>query len=71
MKRVRMVVTKLGSVDGIKVQIFKAGEVYVIPAGLADVFLSNVWAEEDKVMDEIIETKDIDPKNKKGKGKKG
>jgi len=58
MKRIRMLVDKKGSPDGIEVQLYKAGQVYFLPERLADIFLTAGWAEEDKTLDGIIETKD-------------
>jgi len=46
--KVRMLVTKQGSPDGIRVNEYKKGDVVDVPQGLAEVFLENKWAEKDK-----------------------
>jgi len=61
MKRIRMIQTRHGSPDGIQVFQYQAGQVYTIPDDLANIFLSQRWAEEDKTLDGIIETKQIEP----------
>lgn len=57
MKRIRMIQTRYGSPDGIQVLQYQAGQVYSIPDDLANVFLSQGWAEEDKTLQGIMETK--------------
>jgi hypothetical protein len=58
MKRIRMLVDKKGSPDGIQVQLYKTGQVYLLPERLADIFLKAGWAEEDKTLEAMIETKE-------------
>lgn len=52
-----MIQTKYGSPDGIQVFQYQAGQVYEIPEDLAVIFLTQGWAEEDKTLDGIEETK--------------
>ena len=52
---VRMVLSARGSPDGIEVRHYEAGKKYDLPAELADVFLAQGWAEEDKEL--VLETK--------------
>lgn len=58
MRRVRMIQTRYGSPDGIQVFQYQAGQVYSVPDDLANVFLSQGWAEEDKTLDGMMETKE-------------
>jgi hypothetical protein len=60
MKRIRMIQTRFGSPDGIQVFQYRAGQVYSIPDDLANIFLAQGWAEEDKTLDGISETKQIE-----------
>ncbi len=53
--KIRMLVTKKGSPDGIQVIEYQAGQKYDLPQELADVLLREGWAEEDKVIE--LETK--------------
>ena len=53
--KVRMLRTRTGSPDGLTVELYKAGEVYLLPPPLAEVFLSTGDAEEDKEL--VLETK--------------
>jgi len=64
MKRIRMIQTKYGSPDGIQVLQYQAGQVYLVPDELANVFLSQGWAEEDKTLDGQMETKQVDPQER-------
>jgi len=59
MQRIRMLQTKFGSPDGIQVYQYQAGQVYTVPDELANIFLSQGWAVEDKTLDGKIETKEI------------
>lgn len=61
MKRIRMIQTKHGSPDGIQVFQYQAGQVYTIPDELANVFLAQGWAEEEKTLEGIMETKQVVP----------
>jgi hypothetical protein len=54
-----MLQTKFGSPDGIQVYQYQAGQVYTVPDELANIFLSQGWAVEDKTLDGKIETKEI------------
>lgn len=45
---IRMFVSKVGSVDGLSTTFYEAGKKYDIPESLAEVFLREGWAEEDK-----------------------
>lgn len=56
MKRIRMLQTRYGSPDGIQVFQYQAGQIYSIPDNLADIFLSQGWAQEDKTLDGMMET---------------
>lgn len=56
--RVRMLRTAPGSPDGIRVELYKAGEVYDLPPRLSEIFISGGSAEEDKTLDGMIEVKD-------------
>jgi len=56
---IRMIVSKMGSVDGCSTALYKAGEKYDIPESLAGVFLHEGWAEEDKEL--VLETKNETP----------
>jgi len=56
-KRIRMIQTRHGSPDGIQVFQYQAGQVYTVPDDLANIFLSQGWAEEDKTLDGLMETK--------------
>ena len=42
--KVRMIQTKKGSPDGIRVIEYQKGEIYDLPASLAEVFLREGWA---------------------------
>lgn len=53
--KIRMLLTKRGSPDGITVLEYEAGRKYDIPAPLATIFLAQGWAEEDKEL--TLETK--------------
>jgi len=53
--KIRMLITKKGSPDGIQVIEYQAGQKYDLPQELADVLLREGWAEEDKVIE--LETK--------------
>jgi hypothetical protein len=46
--KVRMLTTKLGSPNGLEVREYEAGQKYDMPESLAEIFLSQGWAEEDK-----------------------
>lgn len=59
MQRIRMLQTKFGSPDGIQVYQYQAGQVYTVPDELANIFLSQGWAVEDKTLDGKVETKEI------------
>ena len=59
MQRIRMLQTKFGSPDGIQVYQYQAGQLYTVPDELANIFLSQGWAVEDKTLDGKIETKEI------------
>ena len=61
MRRIRMIQTRYGSPDGIQVLQYQAGQVYSVPDDLANVFLSQGWAEEDKTLEGIMETKESLP----------
>jgi len=73
---IRMIVSKMGSVDGLNSALYEAGKKYDLPESLASVFLCERWAEEDKEL--ILETKDDgqfkagagDPPGKTGRRKK-
>lgn len=67
MRRIRMVQTRYGSPDGIQVLQYQAGQVYSIPDSLANIFLSEGWAEEDKTLEGMMETKQIAPVTAKTK----
>lgn len=71
MKRIRMIQTRFGSPDGIQVFQYQAGQVYTVPDSLADVFLAQGWAEEDKTLDGRMETKQAAAPEQKMKPKKG
>ncbi len=58
MRRIRMIQTRYGSPDGIQVLQYQAGQIYSVPDDLANVFLSQGWAEEDKTLEGIMETKE-------------
>lgn len=58
MRKIRMIRTTKGSPDGVQVFQYVAGQVYLVPPDLADLFVREGWAEEDKTLDGIIETKD-------------
>ena len=45
MPRVKMIITKKGSPNGIKVKEYEEGKEYLLPDSLADVFLDNGFAE--------------------------
>ena len=53
--KVRMLITKRGSPDGLEVREYEAGKKYDLPERLAGIFLSQGWAEEDKEL--VLETK--------------
>ncbi|MCX7973746.1 MAG: hypothetical protein N3B16_04515 [Candidatus Aminicenantes bacterium] len=57
MRRIRMIKTSYGSPDGIQVFQYQAGQVVSIPDDLANAFMSQGWAEEDKTLDGAMETK--------------
>jgi hypothetical protein len=52
---IRMLKTMRGSPDGIQVFEYRAGQKYDLPDDLAQVFLREGWAEEDKEL--VLETK--------------
>lgn len=52
---IRMLASQVGSVDGLSMTFYLAGEKYDIPESLASVFLREGWAEEDKEL--VLETK--------------
>ena len=64
MKRIRMIQTSFGSPDGIQVFQYRAGQVYSIPDDLANIFLAQCWAEEDKSLDGQMETKQVGPQER-------
>jgi hypothetical protein len=64
---VRMIVSKMGSVDGLSTALYKAGEKYDLPDDLAGIFLREGWAEQDKTLDGLIEVKD-EAQTKEGAG---
>jgi hypothetical protein len=55
---IRMIVSKMGSVDGLNTALYEAGRKYDVPESLASVFLREGWAEQDKTLDGTIEVKD-------------
>lgn len=55
--KIRMNVTQQGSTDGMQVNTYEAGRVYDLPLSLAEVFLSEGWAREDKAIDKVPEVK--------------
>lgn len=55
--KIRMLIDQKGSPDGIQVNEYEAGKKYDLPANLAQVFLDNNWAEEDKAFDSAPEKK--------------
>jgi hypothetical protein len=55
--RVRMRVTRAGSVDGIHTTYFQAGQSYLLINALARPWLEKGYAEEDKMLDGAPETK--------------
>lgn len=57
-KKIRMLVDHSGSPDGIHVNDYKAGETYDLPPRLAEIFLDNEWAEEDRCLGGPEEVKD-------------
>ena len=63
--KLRMVMTKRGSIDGIHIQTYYQGEEYDLPPDLAHAFLSLKCAEpvEGKIQEEIIP--EIEPVVKK------
>lgn len=54
---IRMIHTQKGSIDGIKVETYEAGKKYELPPSLAQVFLNEGWAKEEKVIDKVPEVK--------------
>ena len=69
--KVRMLVSKLGSPDGIRVHDYEVGKEYDLPDRLANIFIAEGWAE--KLIEHEptpqYETKIIKPSRKKGGGK--
>lgn len=55
--KIRMLQTQKGSPDGIQVNEYEQGKKYDLPESLAEVFLDNKWAEQDKAL-EIPEKKE-------------
>ena len=53
--KVRMLTTKQGSPNGLEIRDYEAGQKYDLPARLAEIFLSQGWAEEDKEL--VLEVK--------------
>lgn len=49
--KIRMLETKKGSPDGIRINEYEIGKKYDIPKSLAEAFLRAGWAEEDKILD--------------------
>jgi len=49
--KIRMLVTKKGSPDGIHIFEYHAGQKYDVSPHLANIFLNAGWAEEDKVVE--------------------
>lgn len=70
MKRIRMNQTAFGSPDGIQVFQYQAGQIYTIPDDLAKVFLAQGWAEEEKTLEGIMETKQISAQSVENKQEK-
>jgi hypothetical protein len=52
-----MTKTMQGSPDGIQVNTYETGKVYDLPSSLAEVFLREGWAQEDKAKDRAPEVK--------------
>lgn len=74
--KVRMLVDRRGSPDGITAVLYKAGEVYDLPPDLATPWLAKGYCEQDKMMPGPSETKDeaqsedgagVQPKKKAGR----
>ena len=69
--KVQMLVSKKGSPDGMRVFLYESGKEYVLPDRLANVFITEGWAE--SVIEHEpapqYETKIIKPSRKKGGGK--
>lgn len=55
--RVRMLQTRRGSPDGIRAELYLAGQLYDLPAALAKPWLARGIAEEDKLVPSAPETK--------------
>ena len=58
---VRMLSTRRGSPDGIEIREYGTGQKYDLPTRLAEIFLSQGWAEEDKEL--VLETKSSEVKD--------
>jgi hypothetical protein len=72
MVRVRMLRTMNGSPDGIQVNTYEAGQVYdKVPQSLADVFLREGAAEEDKQRAGPAERKESTPEKPAAKPRGG
>lgn len=64
--KLRMLITKVGSPDGVQVVPYHAGEKYDVPRELGEVLLREGWAEEDK--EDVLEVKDeLPPPKARGK----
>lgn len=55
--RIRMLVTRTGSPDGVHAERFEQGRVYDLPASLAGPYLAKGYAEEDKMVEAAPERK--------------
>jgi hypothetical protein len=62
--KVRMLVDRLASIDGIHVQEYKAGEAYDLPGHLSDPWLEQGVCEQDKMDAGPSETKNEKPRMK-------
>lgn len=69
--KVQMLVSKKGSPDGIRVFSYEAGKEYDLPDHLANVFITEGWAEKIIEREPVpqYETKITKPSRKKGGGK--
>lgn len=65
-----MISTRKGSPDGIQVNTYEMGKVYDLPSSLANVFLNEGWAKEEKVIDRATETKGNNNTSKRTSTKK-
>ena len=69
--KVQMLVSKKGSPDGIRVFLYESGKEYDLPDRLANIFITEGWAEFTIEHEPVpqYETKIIKPSRKKGGGK--